>query len=97
MDGIRNPLFRIPAIRFSLLLTVSEDLDTPIFIILSRMKDGTWQKAMNMGPIINTRGFEVSPFFHHKFNVLYFSSNGQPLTFGDFDIYKVLQKQSNLE
>ena len=50
--------------------------------------DGNWQKALNMGPIINTRGFEVSPFFHHKFNVLYFSSNGQPLTFGDFDIYK---------
>ena len=50
---------------------------------------GVWQKALNMGPIINTRGAEVSPFFHHKFNVLYFSSNGQPLTFGDFDIYKV--------
>jgi outer membrane protein OmpA-like peptidoglycan-associated protein len=42
-----------------------------------------------MGPIVNTRGAEVSPFFHRKFNVLYFSSNGQPLTFGDFDIYKV--------
>ena len=53
--------------------------------------NGAWQKALNMGPIINTRGAEVSPFFHHKFNVLYFSSNGQPLTFGDFDIYKVHQ------
>jgi hypothetical protein len=53
-----------------------------------KAKDGTWQKALNIGPIINTRGFEVSPFFHHKFNVLYFSSNGQPLSFGDFDIYK---------
>jgi outer membrane protein OmpA-like peptidoglycan-associated protein len=50
--------------------------------------NGEWQKPVNAGPIINTRGFEVSPFFHHKFNVLYFSSNGQPLTFGDFDIYK---------
>jgi outer membrane protein OmpA-like peptidoglycan-associated protein len=49
---------------------------------------GAWQKALNAGPVINTRGNEVSPFFHHKFNVLYFSSNGQPLTFGDFDIYK---------
>ena len=49
---------------------------------------GEWQKAMNVGPIVNTRGNEVSPFFHHKFNVLYFSSDGQPLTFGDFDIYK---------
>ena len=51
-------------------------------------KSGSWQKALNAGPIINTRGFEVSPFFHHKYNVLYFSSNGQPLSFGDFDIYK---------
>ncbi len=51
--------------------------------------NGLWQKALNIGPIVNTRGAEVSPFFHHRFNVLYFSSNGQPLTFGDFDIYKV--------
>jgi outer membrane protein OmpA-like peptidoglycan-associated protein len=49
---------------------------------------GVWQQAQNIGPIINTRGFEVSPFFHHRFDVLYFSSNGQPLNFGDFDIYK---------
>jgi outer membrane protein OmpA-like peptidoglycan-associated protein len=54
-------------------------------------KSGKWQKAQNIGPIINTRGNEVSPFFHHKFNVLYFSSNGQPLNFGDFDIYKSYQ------
>jgi outer membrane protein OmpA-like peptidoglycan-associated protein len=50
--------------------------------------EGNWQKAKNIGPIINTRENEVSPFFHHKFNVLYFSSNGQPLNFGEFDIYK---------
>ena len=50
--------------------------------------EGTWQKALNAGPIINTRNSEVSPFLHHKFNVLYFSSNGHPLNFGEFDIYK---------
>jgi outer membrane protein OmpA-like peptidoglycan-associated protein len=49
---------------------------------------GDWQRALNLGPIVNTRGNEVSPFFHHKFNVLYFSSDGHPLNFGDFDIYK---------
>lgn len=53
---------------------------------------GEWQKAVNVGPIVNTRGNEVSPFFHHKFNVLYFSSDGHPLNFGDFDIYKSYQK-----
>lgn len=51
-------------------------------------KDGKWQPAKNAGPIINTRNNEVSPFFHHKFNVLFFSSDGQPLNFGGFDIYK---------
>lgn len=49
---------------------------------------GNWQKAKNIGPIINTRQNDVSPFYHHTFNVLYFSSNGQPLNFGNFDIYK---------
>lgn len=53
-----------------------------------RNEAGDWLPAQNIGPIINTRGAEVSPFFHHRSNVLYFSSNGQPLSFGDFDIYK---------
>jgi outer membrane protein OmpA-like peptidoglycan-associated protein len=51
-------------------------------------KKGAWQKAQNAGPIINTVNSEVSPFFHRTFNVLYFSSNGHPLNFGEFDIYK---------
>lgn len=55
---------------------------------------GNWQKAQNIGPVINTRMAEVSPFFHHKFNVLYFSSNGHPLNFGDFDIYKSYKQGS---
>lgn len=51
-------------------------------------KDGNWSKAMNIGPVINTRGNELGPFLHHKFNVLYFSSDGEPLNFGKRDIYK---------
>ena len=58
-------------------------------------KQGNWEKAQNAGPIINTRNSEVSPFFHHKFNVLYFSSNGHPLNFGEFDIYKSSQLKRN--
>lgn len=56
---------------------------------------GGWQKAQNAGPIINTRNSEVSPFLHHKFNVLYFSSNGHPLNFGEFDIYKSSRSKQN--
>lgn len=53
-----------------------------------KQPDGSWSKAQNMGPIINTRNSEVSPFLHYEYNVLYFSSNGQILNFGEFDIYK---------
>jgi len=51
--------------------------------------NGNWARARNLGPIINTRGNEVSPFIHPKYKLLYFSSNGHLLNFGGFDIYKV--------
>jgi outer membrane protein OmpA-like peptidoglycan-associated protein len=53
-----------------------------------RDKKGRWTEAQNAGPYINTRNNEVSPFFHPTYNVLYFSSNGHLLNFGEFDIYK---------
>lgn len=56
-----------------------------------RGEEGQWTKAQNAGPIINTANSEVSPFFHHSYNVLYFSSNGHALNFGDFDIYKSMR------
>ncbi|MEM6642481.1 MAG: OmpA family protein [Bacteroidota bacterium] len=51
-------------------------------------KQGNWTPALNMGPVINTRKNDVSPFYHPVFEVLYFSSNGQLYNFGEFDIYK---------
>jgi len=53
-----------------------------------RDKKGNWTLAQNAGPYVNTRNNEVSPFYHPEFNVLYFSSNGHLLNFGEFDIYK---------
>ena len=54
---------------------------------------GNWGAAKNIGPVVNTRKNEVSPFMHHKHNVLYFSSDGQILNYGDFDIYKAYWKE----
>jgi outer membrane protein OmpA-like peptidoglycan-associated protein len=53
-----------------------------------KLPNGTWAKAQNMGPVINTRHNDVSPFYHPIYDVLYFSSNGQLYNFGEFDIYK---------
>lgn len=51
-------------------------------------KKGAWIPAQNLGPIINSRNSEVSPFYHPEHHILYFSSNGYVLNFGEFDIYK---------
>jgi flagellar motor protein MotB len=56
-------------------------------------RNGQWGPAQNMGPVVNTRESEVSPFFHPLYQVLYFSSRGQLLNFGDFDIYKTYRVQ----
>ncbi|HXH17444.1 MAG TPA: OmpA family protein [Chitinophagales bacterium] len=52
------------------------------------MKNGKWAPARNMGPMVNTKDAEASPFYHPKYDVFYFSSNGQLLNFGEFDIFK---------
>lgn len=53
-----------------------------------KQEDGTWAEAENMGPVINTRDNEVSPFYHPEHHVFYFSSNGHLLNFGNYDIFK---------
>jgi len=53
-----------------------------------KLPDGSWAKAQNLGPTINTRNSEVSPYIHPVYDVLYFSSNGHLVNFGGFDIYK---------
>ncbi|WP_299825128.1 OmpA family protein [uncultured Pontibacter sp.] len=58
-------------------------------------KNGDWAPAQNMGPTVNTRESEVSPFYHPKYQVLYFSSRGQLYNFGDFDIYKTYNVQGH--
>jgi outer membrane protein OmpA-like peptidoglycan-associated protein len=50
-------------------------------------KPGKWRKPQNLGPVINTRFNEESPFFDEDKKVLYFSSDGHE-TIGGYDIFK---------
>ncbi len=51
-------------------------------------KNGRWQPAVNIGPTLNSNRSELSPFYHPFYPILYFSSNGQDVNFGNFDIFK---------
>ncbi|TAF67543.1 MAG: OmpA family protein [Cytophagales bacterium] len=54
---------------------------------------GLWAKPQNMGPTINTRNSDLSPFHHPNYPAFYFSSNGHLTTFGKFDIYITRKKE----
>jgi outer membrane protein OmpA-like peptidoglycan-associated protein/Tol biopolymer transport system component len=57
------------------------------------LPNGTWSKAQNLGPEINTSGDESEPFIHADNQTMYFVSNGLP-GYGDADIFLV-RKDNN--
>lgn len=52
-----------------------------------RGADGKWTIPDNLGPTINTKGDELTPFIHPDGRTIYFSSNGWPGMGGD-DIFE---------
>jgi len=48
--------------------------------------NGTWPEPRNLGPTINTTGFEISPFLSSDGEKLFFSSNGRQ-GLGNADIF----------
>ncbi|MFL5752896.1 MAG: OmpA family protein [Bacteroidia bacterium] len=51
-----------------------------------RLSDGSWSKAVNLGPVINSAFDDEAPFIHPNGKILYFSSNALSSN-GAFDIY----------
>ncbi len=51
-----------------------------------RQEDGSWGPAINLGPEINTKGNEKTPFMHSDSYTLYFASDGHAGV-GNFDIF----------
>lgn len=54
--------------------------------VMLRDSLGRWSSPQSLGPIINTDGFEISPFLSHDEKTLFFASNGHN-GFGDADIF----------
>lgn len=47
---------------------------------------GNWLEPVNLGPVVNSSGDDLSPFIHVNGQSLYFSSNGHP-GIGKFDLF----------
>ncbi|MFN0036758.1 MAG: OmpA family protein [Saprospiraceae bacterium] len=72
----------------ALIFEAKEDTpgDIDIYIAL-RNKNQSWGMPFKIGPPVNTRLNERTPFLHSDFKTLYFSSNGHPGQ-GNFDVFK---------
>ncbi len=57
-----------------------------LYVCLKDSSTGEWRKPLNLGPTINTEGFEISPFLSADGKRLYFASNGHKGQ-GDADIF----------
>lgn len=53
---------------------------------------GNWTEPVNLGPLINTPGRELSPFIHPDNKTLYFASDGHP-GMGRLDIFVSRRKE----
>jgi outer membrane protein OmpA-like peptidoglycan-associated protein len=60
---------------------------TDIDIYVSVKNGDAWGTPMNLGPVINTRGTDRSPFLHPDMKTLYFSSDGHG-GLGGLDLFK---------
>jgi len=54
--------------------------------VCERLSDGSWSKAVNLGPNVNTTFDDVSPFIASDGVTLYFSSKGHN-TMGGYDVF----------
>jgi hypothetical protein len=77
-----NPSFNVLLISMHEIGSVGEE---DLYVSL-RDSAGTWSRPFNLGPTINTPGFEISPFLSNDGRTLYFSSNGHG-GMGDADIF----------
>jgi len=59
-----------------------------LYVTMKDPKTGVWSIPKNLGPKINTKGDEKTPFIHSDSETLYFSSTGH-FGFGGYDIFYV--------
>lgn len=59
--------------------------------VSQRQSDGTWGKAANLGPIINTQFNEDAPFIHPDAITLFFSSEGHNSIGGSDIMYSTMK------
>jgi hypothetical protein len=78
-----NPTFDVLLISMNQRGTIGHE---DIYVCLKDSTTGSWGRPLNLGPTINTEGFEISPFLSADGHRLYFASNGHGGQ-GDADIF----------
>jgi outer membrane protein OmpA-like peptidoglycan-associated protein len=67
-------------------LFYSENLPEKDVYVVLKYEDGRWGSPINLGPSVNTRGSETSPFLAADGKTLYYATDGLP-GYGQMDIF----------
>jgi outer membrane protein OmpA-like peptidoglycan-associated protein/tetratricopeptide (TPR) repeat protein len=62
---------------------------------ITKLPDGNWSEPQNLGPTINSKYDEESPFIAIDNKTLYFSSNGEN-SMGGFDVFLSIRDENNI-
>lgn len=96
MEGNLSPdgkalLFSVK-LKQNLFYDASEEVKEKDIYVSVQDEKGTWSAPMNLGPMINTPGDEISPFLAADGRTLYFATSGRP-GYGNYDIF--MSKRGN--
>lgn len=74
------------AVRNKQSLYYQDNLDERDIFVVLKQPSGKWSDPVNLGPVINTQGNEISPFLAPDGRTLYFASDGHK-GYGGIDIF----------
>ncbi len=63
-----------------------EERNSMDLYVVHKYPNGNWGVPKSIGPVINTKGNEMTPFLHTDSKTLYFASNGHP-GMGGYDVF----------
>ena len=65
-----------------------------LYVTFKDAFSGEWSKPLHLGDIVNTEGYEMSPFLSEDKKYLFFASNGHP-GYGNADIFVSARQDSS--
>jgi outer membrane protein OmpA-like peptidoglycan-associated protein len=88
LDSVRGTLgFHVVGDSVLLISMATGGAETEDLFVSRKTSEGTWTVPVSLGPVLNSDGYEIAPFYSGTDSTLYFASDGHG-GFGDGDVFR---------